>query len=77
MIIGWAFVDHRVLQLIEYSEAYKPLLTEIKAGYEDCVENIQSDWQQVLYYTGKIKALISEASSIKNYTRRGNELEHK
>ena len=66
-----------MIQIIEHVDAYKPLLTAVKAEYEDCIDNINRGRQEALYLNGKLKALASEASTIRNYRKRGDELEQK
>ena len=64
-------------RIIDYVTAYKPLLTAIKAEYEDCIETIQRGQREAFFLSGKLKAMASEPSTIRNYRKRGDELEYK
>ena len=64
-------------QIIDYVSAYKPLLTAIKAEYEECIETIQRGQQEAFYLSGKLKAVASQPSTIYNFKKRADELEHK
>ena len=64
-------------QIVDYVSAYKPLLTAIKAEYEDCVETIQRGQREAFFLSGKVKAMTSEPSTVHNYRKRGDELEQK
>lgn len=63
--------------MIDYVDAYKPLLSAIKAEYEECVDTIKRGRQEAFYLNGKLKAMTSEASTIYNYRKRGDELDQK
>ena len=65
------------LQIIDYVTAYKPLLTAVKAEYEDCIETIQRGQREAFYLTGKLQAMAHEPSTIHNYRKRADELENK
>lgn len=65
------------IQIIDYVTAYKPLLTAVKAEYEQCIETIQRGQQEAFYLSGKVKAMSSEPRTIYNYKKRSDELEHK
>ena len=62
------------MQIIEHVTAYKPLLTAIKAEYEECIDTILRGKQEAFYLNGKLKAMASEASTVRNYRKRCDEL---
>lgn len=64
-------------RIIDYVTAYKPVLTAIKAEYEDCIETIQRGQREAFYLTGKLKAMAHEPSTIHNYRKRADELDQK
>ena len=64
-------------QIIDYVAAYKPLLTAIKAEYEDCIEIIRRGQKEAFFLSGKLKAMASEPSTIRNYKKRIDELEQR
>lgn len=64
-------------QIIEHVSAYKPLLTEIKKEYEDTIEAIRKGQREAAFLHGKLKAMASEPSTIRNYRRRADELEER
>ena len=66
-----------ISQVIDYVGAYKPLLTAIKAEYEDVIETIQRGQREAFFLTGKLKAMASEPSTLRNYRKRADELETK
>ncbi|KAI0227916.1 hypothetical protein LSAT2_021627 [Lamellibrachia satsuma] len=63
--------------VINYVTSYKPLLTMIKAEYEDIVESIQQGERDAFYLSGKLKAMSTEPCTLRNYRRRADELEQK
>lgn len=65
------------LQVIEYVTAYKPLLTAIKKEYEVTIESIRKGQREADYLNGKLKAMASEPSTIRNYKKRADELEER
>ena len=65
------------VQVIDYVGAYKPLLTAIKAEYEDVIETIQRGQREAFYLSGKLKAVASGPSTLRNYRKRADELETK
>ncbi|XP_070576563.1 clathrin heavy chain linker domain-containing protein 1-like [Ptychodera flava] len=64
-------------QVIEQVSAYKPLLTKIKAEYEECIEAIERGQKEAFYLSGKVKAMTSVQTTLSNYRKRGDELEEK
>lgn len=65
------------LQIIEHVTAYQPLLTVIKKEYEDTIEAIKKAQREATFLHGKLKAMASEPSTIRNYRKRGDELEER
>ena len=57
--------------------AYKPLLTAIKAEYEDVIETVQRGQREAFYLSGKLKAVACGPSTLRNYRKRADELEAK
>lgn len=66
-----------IQQLIEYVTAYKPILTAVKAEYEDCINVITKGQKEAFFLSGKLKAMASEASTLRNYRKRIDELDLK
>ncbi|XP_033734726.1 clathrin heavy chain linker domain-containing protein 1-like isoform X1 [Pecten maximus] len=64
-------------RIIEHVKAYKPLLTAVKKEYEDTIEVIKSGQRESVFLHGKLKAMASEPSTIRNYKKRGDELEER
>ncbi|XP_077997756.1 clathrin heavy chain linker domain-containing protein 1-like [Glandiceps talaboti] len=64
-------------QVIEHVSAYKPLMTSIKAEYEDCIEAIERGQKEAFYLSGKVKTMAAEQTTLSNYRKRGDELEEK
>ncbi|XP_048734570.2 clathrin heavy chain linker domain-containing protein 1-like [Ostrea edulis] len=64
-------------KIIEYVTAYKPLLTAIKKEYECTIDSIRKGQQEADYLNGKLKAMASEPSTIRNYKKRADELEER
>ncbi|WAR19798.1 CLHC1-like protein [Mya arenaria] len=64
-------------KIIEHVTAYQPLLTGIKKEYEDTIEAIKKAQREATFLHGKLKAMASEPSTIRNYRRRGDELEER
>ncbi|CAH1791061.1 unnamed protein product [Owenia fusiformis] len=64
-------------KIIDHVHAYKPLLTAIKAEYEDTIETIQRGQKEAFFLSGKLKAMSQESSTIRNYRKRSEELERK
>lgn len=65
------------MQIIEYVTAYKPLLTAIKKEYEFTIDSIRKGQREADYLNGKLKAMASEPSTIRNYKKRADELEER
>lgn len=61
-------------QVIEHVTAYRPLLTTIKKEYEDTIEAIKKAQREATFLHGKLKAMASEPSTIRNYKKRADEL---
>ena len=57
--------------------AYRPVLTLIKKEYEDTIETIKKGQREAAFLQGKLKAMASEPSTLRNYKKRGDELEEK
>ena len=57
--------------------AYQPLLTAIKKEYEETVETIKKAQREATFLHGKLKAMASEPSTLRNYRRRSDELEER
>ena len=64
-------------QIIDYVTAYKPLLTAVKAEYEDCIDTILRGQKEAFFLSGKLKAMASEPSTIRNYRKRSDQLEQR
>ncbi|XP_069116425.1 clathrin heavy chain linker domain-containing protein 1-like isoform X2 [Argopecten irradians] len=64
-------------RIIEHVKAYKPLLTAVKKEYEDTIEVIKSGQREAVFLHGKLKAMASEPSTLRNYKKRGDELEER
>ncbi|XP_784207.2 clathrin heavy chain linker domain-containing protein 1 [Strongylocentrotus purpuratus] len=64
-------------QIIDNVSAYKPLLSAIKAEYEDCIDTIEKGQEEAFYLSGKVKALASEQTTLSLYQKRADELEQK
>ncbi|XP_062620292.1 clathrin heavy chain linker domain-containing protein 1-like [Saccostrea cucullata] len=64
-------------KIIEYVTAYKPLLTSIKKEYEYTIDSIRKGQRETEYLNGKLKAMASEPSTIRNYKKRADELEER
>ncbi|XP_021366978.1 clathrin heavy chain linker domain-containing protein 1-like isoform X2 [Mizuhopecten yessoensis] len=64
-------------RIIEHVKAYKPLLTAVKKEYEDTIEVIKSGQREAIFLHGKLKAMASEPSTMRNYKKRGDELEER
>lgn len=70
-------INRFFLQIIEHVSAYKPLLTAIKKEYEDTIEAIKKGQREAAFLHGKLKAMASEPSTIRNYKKRADELEER
>ena len=57
--------------------AYQPLLTTIKKEYEDTIEAIKKAQREATFLHGKLKAMASEPSTIRNYKKRADELDER
>lgn len=66
-----------LIQVIDHVMAYRPVLTAIKAEYEDCIETIQEGQREAFFLMGKLNALATEPSTIHNYRKRADDLEEK
>ncbi|XP_053374865.1 clathrin heavy chain linker domain-containing protein 1-like isoform X2 [Mercenaria mercenaria] len=64
-------------KIIEHVTAYQPLLTTIKKEYEETIEAIKKAQREATFLHGKLKAMASEPSTIRNYRKRGDELEER
>ncbi|XP_072031866.1 clathrin heavy chain linker domain-containing protein 1-like [Amphiura filiformis] len=64
-------------KLIEHVTAYRPLLTAIKAEYENCIETIERGQKESFYLSGKVKAMAAEQTTLNYYQRRTDELQHR
>ncbi|KAL8601613.1 hypothetical protein ACOMHN_003879 [Nucella lapillus] len=64
-------------KVIEHVTAYKTLLTTIKKEYEDTIETIRTGQREAVFLQGKVKAMASEPSTIRNYKKRSDELEER
>ena len=64
-------------QIIDNVTAYKPLLSAIKAEYEDCIDTIEKGQEEAFYLSGKVKAMASEQTTLSLYQKRADELEEK
>jgi len=49
----------------------------IKKEYEDTIEAIKKAQREATFLHGKLKAMASEPSTIRNYRKRGDELEER
>ncbi|EDO43489.1 predicted protein [Nematostella vectensis] len=69
---------HAFDQLVEDKTAiYKPILSNLKGEYEDCIEALEKGQSQSVYLQGMVKALLVEKSTLRQFIRRGDELEEK
>ena len=57
--------------------SYKPLLTAIKAEYEDSINAMVRGQKEAFFLSGKLKAMASEPSTLRNYKKRCDELEER
>ncbi|XP_013383339.1 clathrin heavy chain linker domain-containing protein 1 [Lingula anatina] len=64
-------------RVIEHVTAYKPLLTAVKAEYEECIDTILRGKREAAFLSGKLRAMASEPSTRRNYRKRADELEHR
>lgn len=64
-------------QIIDHVTAYQPILLTIKKEYEDTIEAIKKAQREATFLHGKLKAMASEPSTIRNYRKRGDELEER
>ena len=65
------------LKVVDYVTAYKPLLTAVKAEYEECIDTILRGQREAFYLGGKLKAMAHEPSTIHNYRKRAEDLQQK
>ncbi|XP_064599978.1 clathrin heavy chain linker domain-containing protein 1-like [Liolophura sinensis] len=74
---GQRYVVHQAAfnKIIEYVTAYKPILTKIKKEYEETIEAIITGQREAVFLTGKLKAMSSEPSTLRNYRKRADQLE--
>ena len=63
--------------MIDHVSAYKPILTLIKKEYEDTIETIKKGQREANFLQGKLKAMASEPSTLRNYKKRADELEER
>ncbi|KAK3754008.1 hypothetical protein QZH41_007675 [Actinostola sp. cb2023] len=69
---------HAFNQLVEdKAVVYKPILSTIKAEFEDCIDALEKGQSQAIYLQGMVKALLVEKSTLTQFVRRGDELEEK
>ncbi|KAL5008618.1 hypothetical protein ScPMuIL_014199 [Solemya velum] len=64
-------------KIIEYVVALRMLLTMIKKEYEDTIEAIKKGRREAAFLHGKLKAMASEPSTVRNFRKRSDELEDK
>ncbi|XP_071480646.1 clathrin heavy chain linker domain-containing protein 1-like [Diadema antillarum] len=64
-------------QIMDNVSAYKPILSAIKAEYEECIDTIERGQEEAFYLAGKVKALASEQTTLSLYQKRADELEQK
>ncbi|XP_071797566.1 clathrin heavy chain linker domain-containing protein 1-like [Asterias amurensis] len=64
-------------QLVEYLSAYRPLLTSIKAEFEDCIQTIERGQQEAFFLSGKVKTMAAEQTTLSFYTKRADQLKQK
>jgi hypothetical protein len=62
-------------QLVQYLSGYQPLLTAVKAEFEDCVQIIERGQQEAFYLSGKVKRLVAEQTTLSYYVKRASVLE--
>lgn len=74
-VLDYVFV--LLLKVIDYVSAYKPLLSQIKKEYEDTIEAIKQEHQEASFLQGKVTAIASEPSTLRNYNKRVDELEER
>lgn len=53
------------------------MLTLIKKEYEDTIETIKKGQREAAFLQGKLKAMASEPSTLRNYKKRADELEER
>lgn len=69
---------HAFDQLVDSKAVvYKSILSKIKAEFEDCIEALEKGKSQAVYLQGMVKALMVEKSTLRQFIRRGDELEEK
>ena len=49
----------------------------IKKEYEDTIETIKKGQREAIFLQGKLKAMASEPSTIRNYKKRSDELDER
>lgn len=63
--------------VVSKAVVYKSILSKIKAEFEDCIEALEKGKSQAVYLQGMVKALMVEKSTLRQFIRRGDELEEK
>ncbi|KAK6180919.1 hypothetical protein SNE40_008884 [Patella caerulea] len=64
-------------RVIEHVTAYKPVLTAIKKEYETTIDAITNGQKEAVFLQGRLKAMASEPSTIRNYRKRADQLEER
>ncbi|ESP02815.1 hypothetical protein LOTGIDRAFT_93131, partial [Lottia gigantea] len=64
-------------KVIEHVTAYKPILTSIKKEYESTIDAIINGQKEAVFLQGKLKAMASTPSTIRNYRKRSDQLEER
>ena len=62
------------LQLVEYLSGYYPLLTVIKAEFEDCIQTMERGKEEAFYLSGKVKTMVAEQTTLTYYFKRADQL---
>ena len=68
---------HAFDRLIDNTTVFKSILSEVKAEYENCIETLEAGHNHTIYLEGMTKSLLSEKANLRQFTRRGDELEQK
>ncbi|KAI5087883.1 hypothetical protein C0J45_22372 [Silurus meridionalis] len=64
-------------KIIDYSTAYKPILTAIKKEYDDFITSLKNNQHQAQLAHGKMKTQLTQPTSIMYYQRRAAQLQEK
>lgn len=65
------------LQIIDYVTAYKPVMTAIKAQYEDIIDILVRGRHESFFLKGKLSEMVNAPGTLRNYQKRSEDLETK